>query len=151
MQVRTANRPPNTPLSPKKNNRVNKTYQSRLTRWVDRLLPFIFNVSHIPGKNMGFADYVSRYPISPAPPISDNNNNFVINTINAFTHTLENAHRILTNQNARKTSKQHYVTKERKQDSKSKHAFSLIVTKFSRLLPQIFHTQLNQQKFPIIM
>ena len=28
----------------------NKTYQSRLTRWVDRLLPFNFNLEHIPGK-----------------------------------------------------------------------------------------------------
>ena len=30
----------------------NKTYQSRLTRWVDRLLPYQFKVLHIPGKDM---------------------------------------------------------------------------------------------------
>ena len=42
------------------NNRGNKTYQSRLTRWVDRLLPFHFNVEHIAGKNMGFAIGIRR-------------------------------------------------------------------------------------------
>ena len=31
-------------------NRGNKTYQSRITRWVDRLLPFNFNLEHIPRK-----------------------------------------------------------------------------------------------------
>ena len=45
-------------LSALKNNRGNKTYQSSLTRWVDRLLPFHFKVKHIAGKNMGFADYL---------------------------------------------------------------------------------------------
>ena len=50
-------------------NRGNKTYQSRLTRWVDRLLPFHFNLEHIPGKFMGFADYLSRHPKNN-PPIS---------------------------------------------------------------------------------
>ena len=51
-------------------NRENKTYQSRLTRWVDRLLPFLFEVEHIAGKNMGFAGYLSRHPNSP--PIDEN-------------------------------------------------------------------------------
>ena len=31
-------------------NRGNKAYQSRITRGVDRLLPFNFNLEHIPGK-----------------------------------------------------------------------------------------------------
>ena len=31
-------------------NRGNKTYQSRLTRWVDRLLPFNFNLDTYPGE-----------------------------------------------------------------------------------------------------
>ena len=56
-------------LSALNENRGNKTYQSRLTRWVDRLLPFNFNLEHIPRKNMGFADYLSRHPKnSPLPP-----------------------------------------------------------------------------------
>ena len=36
-------------------NRGNKTYQSRLTRWVDRLLPFLLAVEYVSGKNLGFA------------------------------------------------------------------------------------------------
>ena len=37
-------------LSARKDNR-GKKYQSRLTRWVDRVLPFNFSVEHINGKN----------------------------------------------------------------------------------------------------
>ena len=47
-------------LTTLKENRGNKTYQSRLTRLIERLLPFNFNIGHIPGKQMGFADYFSR-------------------------------------------------------------------------------------------
>ena len=47
-------------LSARKIIRGNKTCQSILTRWVERLLPFHFSVEHIAGKNMGFADYFSR-------------------------------------------------------------------------------------------
>ena len=45
-----------------KSNKENKTFPSRLTRWVDRLLPFDFNVVHEPGKTLGLADYLSRHP-----------------------------------------------------------------------------------------
>ena len=75
-------------LSALKENRGNKTYQSRLTRWVDRLLPFHFAIEHIPGKNMGFADYLSRNPSSDPPPPSDRDKNFVINTIEEIKHAL---------------------------------------------------------------
>ena len=43
-------------------NRGNKTFSSRLTRWVDRLLLFDFEVTHAPGRVLGFADYLSRHP-----------------------------------------------------------------------------------------
>ena len=51
-----------------KDNRGNKTYESKLTRWIDRLLPFNFAIEHIVGKNMGLADYFSRLPTSKAIP-----------------------------------------------------------------------------------
>ena len=54
-------------LSVLKDNRANKTYQSRLTRWVDRLLPFNFTIEHIAGSKMGFVDLMSRSPNSAAP------------------------------------------------------------------------------------
>ena len=44
-----------------KGNKNNKTYSSRLTRWVDRLLPFEFEIAHAPGRTMGIADYLSRH------------------------------------------------------------------------------------------
>ena len=75
-------------LSALKENRGNKTYQSWLTRWVDRLLPFHFSVEHIPGKNMGFAYYLSRNPSSEAPTPSERDKNFVINTIEEIKHAL---------------------------------------------------------------
>ena len=35
-----------------------KAHQSRLTRWCDRLIPFHFQIEHIPGSKMGFTDYI---------------------------------------------------------------------------------------------
>ena len=43
-------------------NRGNKTFSRRLTRWVDRLSPFEFEITHAPGRVLGFADYLSRHP-----------------------------------------------------------------------------------------
>ena len=39
-----------------------KTYSSRLTCWIDRLLQFQFTVKHEPGRTLGMADYLSRHP-----------------------------------------------------------------------------------------
>ena len=45
-----------------KPNRANRTFSSRLTRWVDRLLPFEFEVVLVAGRTLGMADYLSRHP-----------------------------------------------------------------------------------------
>ncbi len=65
-------------LSALKSNRGNKTTFSRLARWVDRLLPYTFEITHIPGKDMGFADYMSRFPTGPPAPLSTYDQNFSI-------------------------------------------------------------------------
>ena len=44
------------------NNKKNKTMFSRLTRWLDRLIPFDFQVENIPEAKTGLADYLSRQP-----------------------------------------------------------------------------------------
>ena len=44
-------------LSENYNN--NKSYQSRLARWADRLLPFDFEIIHVPGVTLGIVDYLS--------------------------------------------------------------------------------------------
>ena len=45
-----------------KSNKGNKSHFSRLTRLVDRLLPFHFSVIHTPGRTLGMAEYLSRHP-----------------------------------------------------------------------------------------
>ena len=46
-----------------KRKKSSKTYSSRLTRWVDRLLPFDSEIFHAPGKRIGIAlAYLSRHP-----------------------------------------------------------------------------------------
>ena len=57
-------------LSIMRENRSDKSYNSRLTRWVDRLLPFDFSIDHLPGTQMGLVDYISRDPHQQAVNIS---------------------------------------------------------------------------------
>ena len=60
-------------------NRSNKTYQSRLTRWVDRLMPYQFEIVHIPGKDMGIVDYLSREPTGEPWPETKLDEKIVVN------------------------------------------------------------------------
>ena len=61
-----------------------KAHRSRLTRWCDRLIPFHFNIEHIPGSKMGLTDYISRNPHGAAKPISMYDEDFVIAQIDAI-------------------------------------------------------------------
>ena len=65
-------------------NKSNKTYQSRLTRWVDRLLPYQFKIVHIPGKDMGIVHFLSRDPFNDPWPESELEEKLVVATINSF-------------------------------------------------------------------
>ena len=65
-----------------------KAHQSRLTRWCDRLIPFHFNIEHIPGSKMGLTDYISRNPHGAAKPISMYDEDFVIAEIDAIVKTI---------------------------------------------------------------
>ena len=73
-------------------NKSNKTYQSRLTRRVDRLLPYQFKVIHIPGKDMGIADYLSRDPKGEPWPESVLDEKFVVKSIESFHKALDCLH-----------------------------------------------------------
>ena len=55
-----------------------KAHQIWLTRWCDRLIPFHFQIEHIPGSKMGLTDYISRNPHNKAKPISRYDEDFVI-------------------------------------------------------------------------
>ena len=69
--------------------RGHKTFSSRLTRWVDRLLPLNFEVTHAPGRVLGFADYLSRHAseLKGATIQIEKlwNDWFTVNTISKFT------------------------------------------------------------------
>ena len=69
--------------------RTSKIHQSRLTRWYDRLIPFNFNIEHIPGTKMGLADNLSRNPSEPAKPPNEYDENFIIATIDIIRETLK--------------------------------------------------------------
>ena len=65
-------------LSIMRENRSNKSYNSRLTRWVDRLLPFDFSIDHLPDSKMGLVDYISRDPQQKAVNISAYDEQFIV-------------------------------------------------------------------------
>ena len=71
-------------LSIMRENRSNKSYNSRLTRWVDRLLPFDFSIDHLPGTKMGLVDYISRDPHQQAVNISAYNEQFIVAKLNVI-------------------------------------------------------------------
>ena len=64
-----------------KEHRSNKFYNSQLTRWVDRLLPFVFNIEHIPGAKIGLVDYISRQPNQEAKVTNKYDEKFAVATI----------------------------------------------------------------------
>ena len=81
-------------------HKSNKTYQSRLTRWVDRLLPYQFKVVHIPGKVMGIVDHLSRDPIGEPWPESELDEKFVVASIDQFHVDLDCLNSRLTDTNS---------------------------------------------------
>ena len=66
------------------NNKKNKTKFNRLTPWLDRLIPFDFNVKHKPGVKIGLADYLSRTSSKEATPTSTCDNMFTVAKINSI-------------------------------------------------------------------
>ena len=67
-----------------KEHRSNKSYNSRVTRWVDHLLPFGFNIEHIPGAKMGLVDYISRQPNQEANVTIRYDEEFAVATITSI-------------------------------------------------------------------
>ena len=65
-------------LSIMRDNRSNKSNNSRLTRWLDRLLTFDFSIDHLPGTKMGLVDYISRDPHQQAVNISAYDEQFIV-------------------------------------------------------------------------
>ena len=64
-----------------KQNRSNKTYRARSTRWLDHLAHCNINVHHIAGKHLALTDYLSRNPILPPQTDDAYDEEYVINNI----------------------------------------------------------------------
>ena len=75
-------------------NKANKSYNRRLTRWVDRLLPFNFSIDHLPGSKRGLVDYISREPQQKAFNFSTYDEQLIIAKLDA---TKRSAKRFLLN------------------------------------------------------
>ena len=87
-------------LSILKEHRSNKSYNSRLSRWIDRLLPYNFTIEHVPGAKMGLVDYISRNPFARAKKISTYDEHFVVATISKIRDSMR--HLITNRQTATK-------------------------------------------------
>ena len=84
---------------------------SRLKRWLDRLVPFDFQVEHKPGAKIGLADYLSRHSSNEAAPISMYDKMFTVAKNNSIRNDLgffqDSTSRVY--QLRKKTSKGWYV------------------------------------------
>ena len=61
-----------------KENRSNKSYNSRLTRWIDRLLTIQFDIEHLPWAKIGLVDHISRHSNQKAKKISAYDKEFIV-------------------------------------------------------------------------
>ena len=71
-------------LSILKEHRSNKSYNSRLSLWVDRLLPYQFKIEHLPGAKMGLVNYISRNRYQPAKSFSKYDQEFLVATLSSI-------------------------------------------------------------------
>ena len=76
-------------LSILKEHRSKKSYNSRLSRWRDRLLPYNFTIKHMPGAKMCLVDYISRNPFARAKKISTYDEHFVVATISKIRDSMK--------------------------------------------------------------
>ena len=76
-------------LSILKENRSNKCYNSRLSRCIERLLPYNFSIDHMPGAKMGLVDYFSRIPFAQAKKILAHDEHSVVLTISKVRHSFK--------------------------------------------------------------
>ena len=62
-------------------NRGKQTYQPRVTRWSERMLPFEYTIPHIAGAKIGVADNLTRSPKFEAPSTSKYDKQLVVKNI----------------------------------------------------------------------
>ena len=72
-----------------KANERSKTSESRITRWIDRLILFHFDIKHLAGNKMGLRNYMSQNLTGLVIPPSEYDEEFVVASINALISDLE--------------------------------------------------------------
>ena len=111
-------------LSILKEHRSNKSYKSRLSRWVERLLSYQFKIEHLPGAKMGLVDYIYRNPYQPAKSISKYDEEFLVAKLSRI-HT--DAKLLQQNKNISAITLNNFITKN---NLKYKVLASKILNKF---------------------
>ena len=69
------------------NNKRNEIFFSRLTSWLDRLIPFDFRIEHKPGAKIGLEDFLSRNLSSLAEPVSQYHSKFTVAKMHSICKT----------------------------------------------------------------
>ena len=118
-------------LSIMKKHWSKKSYNSRLTRWVDRLLPFDFNIEHIPGAKMGLVDYISRQPNQEAKITNKYDEEFAVATITRIRDAIA---AIYVNTKQQNCQSQHFNSVNYTHSTRASHPHS---TNYSNLLSAI--------------
>ena len=90
-----------------------KTSESRLTRWIDRLIPFHFDIKHLAGIKMGLIGYISRNQVGLAIPPSEYDEEFVVTSIRAFNNNLEMIDNVILNNRANQNKAPYELIKKR--------------------------------------
>ena len=118
-------------LSFMKEHLSNKSYDSRLTRWIDRLLPFDFNIEHIPGAKIGLVDYISRQPNQEAKVTNKYDEEFALPKITRIRDAIAAIYVNTTQQNCQS---QHFCSVNHTHSTRASHPHS---TNYSSLLSAI--------------
>ena len=92
---------------------LSKTSQSRLTRWIDRLIHFHFDIKHLTGSKMGLIDYIFINPVGLAKPPSEYDEEFVVASIRAFINNLEVIENVILNNLANQSKAPYELIKKR--------------------------------------
>ena len=111
----------------------NKSYNSRLTRWVDRLLPFDLLFEHIPGAKMRLVDYISRQPNQGAKVSNKYYEEFAVATITRICDAIGAIYVNTTQQNCQS---QHFSSVNYTHSTPASHPHS---TNYSKLISAINH------------
>ena len=110
-----------------------------MTRWVNRLLPYDFQVVHTAGRTLGMADYLSRHPAHCSGSIIKSEEMFkdwfTINIVEEFTNRLERA--VMVKKNEQTKSQETCLDKAGDTSSSiTKHMFCFSSSFFHHRFPE---------------